>query len=102
MSSSEKLREHQYREGYARSLEGKRVEWDEVSNVEQMCEQVKQIVIDNAREVCGFPVFFFLLLLKKNVLQMKLRQFGSFALIIILNYKNGVQPEYRHIANTSS
>ena len=25
---SEKLREHQYREGHARSLEGKRVEWD--------------------------------------------------------------------------
>ena len=25
---SEKLREHQYKEGYARSLEGKREEWD--------------------------------------------------------------------------
>ena len=25
---SEKLREHQYREGYARSLEGKGVQWD--------------------------------------------------------------------------
>ena len=30
---SEKLREHQYREGYARSLEGKRVEWDGHINV---------------------------------------------------------------------
>ena len=25
---SEELREHQYREGYDRSLEGKKVEWD--------------------------------------------------------------------------
>ena len=32
---SEKLREHQYREGYARSLERKRVEWDGENNVEQ-------------------------------------------------------------------
>ena len=31
----EKLREHQYREGYARSLERKRVEWDGENNVEQ-------------------------------------------------------------------
>ena len=30
---SEKLREHQYREGYARSLEGKRVEWNGDNNV---------------------------------------------------------------------
>ena len=34
---SEKLREHQYREGYARSLEGKRV---------------KQAIVESAREVC--------------------------------------------------
>ena len=33
---SEKLKEHQYREGYARSLEGKRVEWDADDNVEHM------------------------------------------------------------------
>ena len=33
---SEKLREHQYREGYARSLEGKGVEWDGDNNVEHM------------------------------------------------------------------
>ena len=33
---SEKLREHKYREGYARSLEGKRVEWDGENNVEHM------------------------------------------------------------------
>ena len=30
---TEKLREHQHREEYARSLEGKRVEWDEENNV---------------------------------------------------------------------
>ena len=30
---SEKLREHLYKEGYARSLEGKRVEWDRENNV---------------------------------------------------------------------
>ena len=29
---SENLREHQYREGYARSLEGKRLEWDGENN----------------------------------------------------------------------
>ena len=33
---SEKLREHQYREEYARTLEGKRVEWDGENNVEHM------------------------------------------------------------------
>ena len=33
---SEKLREHRYREGYARSLEGKRVEWDGENNVKHM------------------------------------------------------------------
>ena len=35
-NKSEKLREHQYREGYARSLEGKGVEWDGDNNVEHM------------------------------------------------------------------
>ena len=38
---SEKLKEYQYREGYARSLEGKRVEWDEEKNVKHIWEQVK-------------------------------------------------------------
>ena len=33
---SEKLREHQYREGYARALEGKGLEWDGDNNVEHM------------------------------------------------------------------
>ena len=34
---SEKLREHQYREGYARSLEGKGVEWNGDANVLSIC-----------------------------------------------------------------
>ena len=38
---SEKLREHQYREEYARSLEGKGVELNEKNNVEYMWEQVE-------------------------------------------------------------
>ena len=41
MIRSEKLREHQYMEGYARCLESKRVDWNEGRNVEQMWEQVK-------------------------------------------------------------
>ena len=50
---SEKLREHQYREGYARSHEGKRVEWDGENNVVHMWEQVKRAMVERAREVCG-------------------------------------------------
>ena len=49
---SEELRK-QYREGYARSLEGKRVEWDGENYVEHMCEQVKQAMVKSTREVCG-------------------------------------------------
>ena len=49
---SEKLREHQYREGYARSLEGKGVEWEGDNNVEHMWEQVKQAKQESAKEVC--------------------------------------------------
>ena len=43
---SKKLREVRYREGYARSVEGKRVERDG-HNVEHMWDQV-----ESAREVC--------------------------------------------------
>ena len=50
---SEKLREHQYREGYVRSLEGKRVEWDGENNFNHMWEQVKRAVVENSREVSG-------------------------------------------------
>ena len=50
---SEKLREHQYKEGYARSLEGKGVEWNDNNNVEHLWEQVKQAIVESAREVCG-------------------------------------------------
>ena len=49
----EKLREHQYRGEYARSLEGKRVEWDGENNIEYMWEQVKRAIVENAREMCG-------------------------------------------------
>ena len=50
---SEKLREHQYTEGYMRSLEGKRVGWDGENNVKHMWEQVKWGMVESAREVCG-------------------------------------------------
>ena len=33
---NEKLRAHHYRDGYAKSLEGKGVEWDGDNNVEHM------------------------------------------------------------------
>ena len=48
---SEKLREHQYREEYARSLERKRVERDGDDNVEHTWEQVKRAIFESAREV---------------------------------------------------
>ena len=50
---SEKLREHQYRVGYARSLEGKRIELEGVNNVEHMWEQVKRVMVESASEVCS-------------------------------------------------
>ena len=46
-------REHQYREGYARSLEGKELEWDGDDNVEHMWEQVKRAMVKSVIEVCG-------------------------------------------------
>ena len=48
---SEKLREH-YREGYARSHEGKGIEWYGDDNVEHIWEQVKWAMVESAREVC--------------------------------------------------
>ena len=45
---SEKLREHQFREGYAWSLEEKRVEC-----VEHMWEQVKWAMVESARVEVG-------------------------------------------------
>ena len=48
---SKKLREHLYREGYARSLEGKGVKWDGDNNVEHMWKQVKWAMVKSAREV---------------------------------------------------
>ena len=47
---SEKLREHQYRERYDMSFEGKGVEWDG-DKVKQMWEQVKLAMVESAREV---------------------------------------------------
>ena len=49
---SERLREHQYREGYARSLKGKRVEWDRENNIEHMWVQVKWATVESVK-VCG-------------------------------------------------
>ena len=50
---NEKLREHQYRQGYARSLEVKGVERDGDNKVRHMCEEVKWAMIESTREVCG-------------------------------------------------
>ena len=50
---SEKLREHQHREEYARSLKGKSVEWDGENNVEHTWEQVKRAMVESVNEVCG-------------------------------------------------
>ena len=50
---SEKLRERQYRKGYARSFEGKGVEWDGYNNFEHIKEQVKWAMVESVKEVCG-------------------------------------------------
>ena len=50
---SEELREHRYKEGYARSLEGKGEKWNGENTVEHMWEQVKQAIVESAREVNG-------------------------------------------------
>ena len=41
------------KEGYARSHEGERGEWDGENNVEHMWEQVKQAMVESARELFG-------------------------------------------------
>ena len=48
---SDKLKELQYRKGYARSLERKGVEWDGENYVEHMWEQLTRAMVENAREV---------------------------------------------------
>ena len=50
---SEKMMEHLHREGYARSLEEKKVEWDGDNNIKHIWEQVKWAMGESAREVCG-------------------------------------------------
>ena len=47
------MREYQYKEGYARSLGGKRVEGDGDNIVEHMWEQVKRAMVESTREACG-------------------------------------------------
>ena len=47
----EKLREHQYREGYARNLEGNELEWDGDNKVEHMWELIKRAMVEGARQV---------------------------------------------------
>ena len=49
---SEKLRKDRYREGYVRSLEGKREEGDG-DNIDHMWEQVKRAMVESAREACA-------------------------------------------------
>ena len=51
--TNKKLREHQYREGYAKSLDGKGVEWDGENNVENIWKQVNRTMVESAREVYG-------------------------------------------------
>ena len=50
---SKKQRENQYKEGYARSLEGRRGEWDEENNIEYMWEQAIWVMAESAREESG-------------------------------------------------
>ena len=50
--TSEKLRKDRYREGYARSLEEKRLE-GYGDNVKHMWEQMKGEVVESAGELCG-------------------------------------------------
>ena len=50
---SEKLWKYQCREEYAWSLERKQIEWDGESNVEHMCNQVKQAMVESSKDVCA-------------------------------------------------
>ena len=47
------MREHQYRERYARSLEEMRIEGDEDDNIKHMWVHVKRAIVESTREVCG-------------------------------------------------
>ena len=49
---SEKLSEYQYREGYARPLEGKGIDWDGDNHVTHMWEWVKWAMVES-EEKCG-------------------------------------------------
>ena len=49
---SKKLREHWYREGYARSLEGKGIEWDGDNNIGHMFDRMDRVPNAQIRELC--------------------------------------------------
>ena len=49
---SEKMSEQHYRKGYVRYPEEERVALDGENNDEHMLEQVKQTIVESAREVC--------------------------------------------------
>ena len=51
MDGGRGIRNEILREGYAKSLQGNRVEEDGENNVEHMWEQVKQAMVESAREV---------------------------------------------------
>ena len=50
---SEKMREYQYREGYVRSLKGKRIKRVGDNNFGHMWEQVKRPMVESTSEVYG-------------------------------------------------
>ena len=50
-NKSDMLRE-QCKEKYVRALETKIVKWNEASDIEHMWEQVKEVMVDSAREMC--------------------------------------------------
>ena len=53
MIRSDKLKEHQYSEGYARSFEGKGIEYDEDNKGEHMWEQKRAMVVCVSMRVGG-------------------------------------------------
>ena len=46
-----RLREQQLKEEYSKSCESKVVEWDEVSDADQMRDRAKQAVVNSARSM---------------------------------------------------
>ena len=50
---SKKVRENQYREGYAGFLKRKGVKWDGGNNVKHMLKQGKWAMVESTRKGCG-------------------------------------------------